>query len=80
MPAMTAASTLTAPTLKIDLSIIFVGSSRQIRQPIAARLPQADKSNFFAMADLPGPLRQERRYILGQVGREQRQRLALGAR
>src|ERR1035441_5978661 len=80
MPAIAAASTPTAPTLNIDLSITFVGSSRQIRQPIATRLPQAGNPNFCTLADLPSPLRQQSRYILGQVGREQRQGLALGAR
>src|ERR1017187_2785493 len=79
VPARAAARRLKAAIFNTDLIIVINGSSCSIRQSIATKLPPARKPNLFTIADPPGSLSQQRGDVLGQVGREQRQRLALGA-
>src|ERR1035437_10146065 len=79
VPTMAAAKRLKAAIFNTDLIIVINGFSCSIRRPIATKSPRAGKPDLFTIADLPGSLSQQRGDVPGQVGREQRQRLALGA-
>src|ERR1035438_8337832 len=79
VPTRAAARRLKAAIFNTDLIIVINGSSCSIRQSIATKLPPVGKPNLFTIADPPGSLSQQRGDVLGQVAREQGQRLALGA-
>ena len=80
MPASAAASRLTAPNRKTYLIISFNRRNYSIEQTLAAKSLAPNQPECGAIAALPTALRQQRRDVLGKVGGEQRQRLALGAR
>src|ERR1035437_5739965 len=79
MPARAAARRLKPAIFNTDLIIVIDGFGCSLRRPIATKLPPPGKPNLFTLADPPGSLSQQRGDVLGQVGREQGQRLALGA-